>query len=157
MADSENWRPGCWHGEFASSLLIGSGPDSGWGEEHQSGTIDEAASQEIVVLAVPVSRLPDLLRQIKGSVRAGALVIDVCAVKAQPTRWMKAILPRSARNSGSASAVSDRIAAGVRSRDIRWSSARSGSGGSRLARSSGGFFNVSMPGRWSWSRTDTIE
>ena len=58
-------------------------------------TIAEAAAQEIVVLAVPVSQLPDLLRRIKRYVRAGALVIDVCAVKAQPTRWMKAILPRS--------------------------------------------------------------
>lgn len=61
----------------------------------EAGTIAEAASQEIVLLAVPVSLLQALLRQIRNYVRPGALVIDVCAVKAKPTRWMKTILPRT--------------------------------------------------------------
>lgn len=60
-----------------------------------AGSIAEAASQEVVILAVPVSGLVALLRQIRGHVRPGALVVDVCAVKAKPTRWMKTILPRT--------------------------------------------------------------
>ncbi len=63
----------------------------------KAGTLAEAASQEVVLLAVPVSRLPVLLRQIRGHVLPGALIIDVCAVKAKPTQWMKTILPRTAR------------------------------------------------------------
>ena len=60
-----------------------------------AGTIEEAASQEVVILAVPVSRLHSLLKQIRKTVRPGALVIDVCAVKKKPTQWMKTILLRS--------------------------------------------------------------
>jgi prephenate dehydrogenase len=59
----------------------------------KAGTISEAASQDVVVLAVPVSGLRRLLKQIRGRVRPGALIIDVCAVKEEPTRWMKEILP----------------------------------------------------------------
>jgi prephenate dehydrogenase len=58
-----------------------------------AGTIAEAASQEVVILAVPVSTLRSLLLQIKRHVRPGALIIDVCAVKEKPTRWMRTILP----------------------------------------------------------------
>ncbi len=61
----------------------------------RTGTGAAAASQQIVLLAVPVSRLPALLQEIRGCVRPGALVIDVCAVKTEPTRWMKALLPRT--------------------------------------------------------------
>ncbi len=59
------------------------------------GTIAEAASQQILLLAVPVSRLQALLKKIRPFLRPGALVVDVCAVKAKPTRWMKTTLPRT--------------------------------------------------------------
>jgi prephenate dehydrogenase len=65
----------------------------GGGANIQTASISEAASQEVVILAVPVSRLRDLLKQIRGQVRPGALIIDVCAVKEKPTRWMKTMLP----------------------------------------------------------------
>jgi prephenate dehydrogenase len=61
----------------------------------RAASVAEAASQEVVLLAVPVSRMQSVLRHIRGYLRPGALVIDVCAVKAKPTRWMKALLPRN--------------------------------------------------------------
>ena len=59
------------------------------------GTLAEAASQPIVILAVPVSSFRLALRQMHPYVQPGALVIDTCAVKALPARWMQEILPRS--------------------------------------------------------------
>ena len=60
-------------------------------------SLAEAAAQKVLVLAVPVSALEDALRMVRPHVRPGALVIDVCAVKAQPARWMRALLPRNVR------------------------------------------------------------
>ena len=59
------------------------------------GSVQEAASQGVVVLAVPVSSFRSALRQIRQHVRPGALVIDTCAVKALPARWMTELLPPS--------------------------------------------------------------
>jgi prephenate dehydrogenase len=53
------------------------------------------ASQELVVLAVPISALEATLHDIRPFVNPGALVLDVCSVKVQPVRWMRKILPRS--------------------------------------------------------------
>ncbi len=58
-----------------------------------SGTLEEVAGQSVVLLAVPVSALQGVLRRIRPFVVEGAIVIDVCAVKAQPVRWMLSILP----------------------------------------------------------------
>lgn len=62
-----------------------------------SGSLSEAASQPLVVLALPVSEMRAVLIRIRTFVRPGSLVVDVCAVKGQPSRWMKEILPRSVR------------------------------------------------------------
>ncbi len=59
------------------------------------GSLSEAASQPLVLLALPVSELRAVLVRIRKIVRPGSLVVDVCAVKEQPSRWMKDILPRS--------------------------------------------------------------
>jgi prephenate dehydrogenase len=67
----------------------------------RAGTIAEAASQEIVLLSVPVSVMQPVLRQIRKHLRPGALVIDVCAVKEKPTFWMRTMLPRSVEILGS--------------------------------------------------------
>jgi prephenate dehydrogenase len=64
-------------------------------------SVAEAASQEIVLLAVPVSGMKSVLRQIRKHVRPGTLVVDVCAVKAKPASWMKTILPRTVEILGS--------------------------------------------------------
>ncbi len=61
----------------------------------RGATLREAASQQVVILAVPISELKGILRAVAPIVRPGALVIDVCSVKQNPLRWMRAILPRS--------------------------------------------------------------
>ncbi len=59
------------------------------------GTLREAASQPVVILAVPISSLRSTLRAIRPHVRSGALVMDVCTVKTRPVAWMNDGLPRS--------------------------------------------------------------
>jgi len=58
-------------------------------------TLAGAASQPVVILAVPISELRGVLRSIRRFVRPGALIIDVCSVKVLPLAWMKEMLPRS--------------------------------------------------------------
>jgi len=59
------------------------------------GTLTEAAAQDLVILAVPISAMRDLLRRIAPLVRPGAVVADVCSVKTMPLAWMRETLPRS--------------------------------------------------------------
>ena len=59
-----------------------------------ASSLADVAGQGVVVLAVPVSSLRSVLRRIRPYVRPGALVMDVCAVKVEPLKWMKQILPR---------------------------------------------------------------
>ncbi|HXS99921.1 MAG TPA: prephenate dehydrogenase/arogenate dehydrogenase family protein [Elusimicrobiota bacterium] len=58
-------------------------------------TLAEACAQEVVVLCVPIGAFEALTRRIKGLVRPGALVVDVCSVKEHPVRAMKRHLPKS--------------------------------------------------------------
>jgi len=58
-------------------------------------SLAEAASQPVVILAVPVSALKGVLRAIRALVPPGGLVVDVCAVKTLPLEWMKRMLPPS--------------------------------------------------------------
>ena len=57
-------------------------------------SLTEAAGQDVVIFAVPVSSLRNVLRSIRSLVRPGALILDVCAVKMKPVEWMKRLLPR---------------------------------------------------------------
>lgn len=59
------------------------------------GRLAEAAGQEVVLLAVPVSEFKKVLLRIRPLLRPGSLVVDVSAVKALPIRWMKRYLPRT--------------------------------------------------------------
>jgi len=52
-----------------------------------------SASQQIVLLAVPVSALQNTLRSIRPYLQPSTLVIDVCAVKEKPVEWMSTLLP----------------------------------------------------------------
>lgn len=52
-----------------------------------------AARADIVVLAVPLSRMADALRAIAPHLRPGAVVIDVASVKVEPARLMLDLLP----------------------------------------------------------------
>jgi len=48
---------------------------------------------DVIVLAVPISRMLAALEQVKPHLRAGRLVADVCSVKEGPIRWMQDLLP----------------------------------------------------------------
>lgn len=65
------------------------------GKRVRRGTLAEAAAQPTVVLAVPVSALRRLLYRLRVHLSPGTLVVDVCAVKVLPVRWMTEILPSS--------------------------------------------------------------
>jgi len=54
------------------------------------GTLEEAASCQSVLLAVPISEVPAVLAQAAGYFRPGALLMDVCSVKMAPVSWMLA-------------------------------------------------------------------
>lgn len=58
-----------------------------------SASLAEAASQPIVVLAVPVGRLAEVARAILPHLRPGALVVEVCSLKTHPLAVLRGILP----------------------------------------------------------------
>ncbi|MBI5217171.1 MAG: prephenate dehydrogenase [Ignavibacteriae bacterium] len=58
-------------------------------------TLDEAASKDYVVLAVPINQMPAILKAISKKVKPGAIIFDVCSVKELPVQWMKDSLPQS--------------------------------------------------------------
>lgn len=91
-------------GQFAAAKLSRSATvvvhDPAARRRSRAGRVDfvglpEAARCDVVVLAVPVSALREVLRAIRPHLRPGSLVVDVCAVKAEPVRWMRELLPRS--------------------------------------------------------------
>ncbi len=57
--------------------------------------VKEAASKDIVILAVPISELKNALAEIMDSVKKDAIVMDVCSVKAVPCKLMKEMLPEN--------------------------------------------------------------
>jgi prephenate dehydrogenase len=57
------------------------------------GTLKEAASQDMVALAVPVQFLEELLIDIKGFFKPKALVFDLSSVKIKPVELMLTYLP----------------------------------------------------------------
>jgi len=59
------------------------------------GTLEEAAACQSVLLAVPISELPDVLARIGSHLRPGATVLDVCSVKLAPLEWMMAATPEN--------------------------------------------------------------
>jgi prephenate dehydrogenase len=54
----------------------------------------EAASQSsVLILAVPISRLREVLLQVRPHLTSSSLVVDVCSVKENPVNWMQELLP----------------------------------------------------------------
>jgi len=53
------------------------------------GTLEEAASCRIVVLAVPISEMGAVITEVSPFLRPGALLMDACSVKILPARWME--------------------------------------------------------------------
>ena len=60
------------------------------------GALAEAASREIVIVAVPVRVMRDTFEAIAPHVQPGALVCDVGSVKILPAKWMLEVLPEHA-------------------------------------------------------------
>ncbi|HMD14398.1 MAG TPA: prephenate dehydrogenase/arogenate dehydrogenase family protein, partial [Bacteroidota bacterium] len=63
------------------------------GPEIHRLSLAEAATRNIIVLAVPIGRMKPLLQNLAPLLRPKTLVFDVCSVKEQPIQWMKNILP----------------------------------------------------------------
>lgn len=57
--------------------------------------LKNAAGKDIVILAMPISSLEEVLKEIAPHLKSGALVLDVCSVKVKPVALMKKILPES--------------------------------------------------------------
>jgi prephenate dehydrogenase len=57
------------------------------------GTLEEAASCQAVLLAVPIAEMPVVLAQIMPHLRPGALLMDVASVKLLPVEWMMEVAP----------------------------------------------------------------
>lgn len=58
-------------------------------------TLAEACAADAVVLCVPMAAFEGVVRRIRGLVRPGAVVADVCSLKEHPARVMKRLLPRN--------------------------------------------------------------
>ncbi len=56
-------------------------------------TMEEAASCQVVLLAVPISEVPAALTEVVPYLRPGALLMDTCSVKMAPVQWMTAAAP----------------------------------------------------------------
>lgn len=59
------------------------------------GAIENAAAQDIVVVAVPVPAMRAVFAAIAPHLQPGALVVDVGSVKVMPAQWMTELLPAS--------------------------------------------------------------
>lgn len=57
------------------------------------GTLEEVASKETVILAIPVQYLEELLLELKKIINPNALVMDVSSVKIKPIKMMLQHLP----------------------------------------------------------------
>lgn len=58
------------------------------------GSLEQAASRDYVVVAVPVAAMKPVLAAIVPYLKPGALVADVGSVKMLPAQWMAEILPK---------------------------------------------------------------
>ncbi len=59
------------------------------------GRLADAARQDVVLLAVPMSELRGVLFRMRRHLRPGSLVVDVSAAKESPIRWMRRSIPSS--------------------------------------------------------------
>jgi prephenate dehydrogenase len=60
------------------------------------GSLAEAASRQVVIVAVPVRVMRETFEAIAPHVQSGALVVDVGSVKILPAKWMLETLPEHA-------------------------------------------------------------
>ena len=55
----------------------------------------EVLSKDILILAVPTSKLKDVLLKIKPHLKKETIIVDICSVKVLPCKLMKRILPEN--------------------------------------------------------------
>lgn len=55
----------------------------------------EAAKKDIVLLSMPISKIENVLKEIKNDLKPDAIVMDVCSVKIYPVELMKKMLPNN--------------------------------------------------------------
>lgn len=55
--------------------------------------LKEAVNSDIIFLCMPIDQLESVLSEIKDMIKPGALVIDVCSVKVEPSQLMDKYLP----------------------------------------------------------------
>jgi prephenate dehydrogenase len=58
------------------------------------GTLEEVASQPLLLLCVPISQISKACREIRPYLIPGQLVIDTCSVKEKPLQELARLLPR---------------------------------------------------------------
>lgn len=63
--------------------------------EYNFKNIEEVASCDIVILAIPIQSFQDTLIKIQSHVQKNAIIIDVCSVKIFPVNMMLKYLPES--------------------------------------------------------------
>ncbi|MGD9368305.1 MAG: prephenate dehydrogenase/arogenate dehydrogenase family protein [Desulfobacteraceae bacterium] len=56
-------------------------------------SLEEACTQKIVILCVPISAVQATLKIMAPLLKPGTIVVDVCSVKVYPVQWMKELLP----------------------------------------------------------------
>lgn len=66
-----------------------------WNDQEKGVPIEEAASKEMVIIAVPIQEFESVIRRIKNKTKKNALIIDVCSVKVKPVKIMKRLLQRN--------------------------------------------------------------
>jgi prephenate dehydrogenase len=57
------------------------------------GDLAACASRPTVLLAVPIRKMPAVLKSMAPHLRKGATVVDMASVKVEPMRWMAELLP----------------------------------------------------------------
>ena len=61
----------------------------------KNSTLDEVCTQDVIMLAMPISQIEEVLKSIKDKIGVDAIVMDVCSVKDFPMKEMKKILPKN--------------------------------------------------------------
>ena len=56
---------------------------------------NEAAQKDVVMLAVPISEIKNVLKEIQNKVKPNAIITDVCSVKVYPVKLMRKMLPKN--------------------------------------------------------------
>jgi len=56
-------------------------------------SLDEVVQRQVIIFAVPIGELRSVLKRVRTKINPDALVLDVCSVKVEPLRWMRAHLP----------------------------------------------------------------